>query len=48
VKNKRHRQELAKQKGLVEVGNDFGAGEKIQKQFEAERAARREKEWDKL
>lgn len=45
VKGKRHRQELAKRHGLIEIGNDYGSGEKHQKHFEDERAARKEARW---
>lgn len=48
VKSKRHREELAKRKGLIEVGNDFGSGKKMEQKFESDRAAKREKEWDAL
>lgn len=48
VKSKYERQELAKRKGLVEVGNDFKSGESHQKEFETERARKREKAWDDL
>ena len=45
VKNKKHRAELAKQKGLVEVGNDYKSGEANQKHFDDKRSAKREKGW---
>lgn len=43
VKNSKHRTEVAKQKGLVEVGNE--PVDKIHKHFEREREERREKAW---
>lgn len=46
VKNKHHRQELAKRLGVVEVGNDFKSGEKMDKQFEKDRVAKLERRWD--
>jgi hypothetical protein len=46
VKDKYHRQELCKRKGLVEVGNDFKSGDSMQKHFDSERAAKREKAWE--
>ena len=46
VKNKRHRAELAKRKGLVEVGNDYGSGEKMQKEFDQKRESARAKRWE--
>lgn len=48
VKNKRHREEIAKQRGLTEIGNDFGSGEKMQKHFEKKRKDEREKAWDNI
>ena len=47
VKNKAHREELAKRKGLVEVGNDFGGGEKMQKHFDQKKREDREAKWAK-
>jgi putative FmdB family regulatory protein len=38
VKNKKHRAEIAKQRGLVEVGNDFSSGEGMQETFDRARA----------
>lgn len=38
VKSKYERQELAKRKGLVEVGNDYKSGESMQKSFDETRA----------
>ena len=47
VKNKAHRDELAKRKGLVEVGNDFKGGEGMQKHFDKKRDEAREERWNK-
>lgn len=46
VKGKRHREEIAKRKGLVEIGNDFGSGEKHQAYFDEQRRIKREKSWE--
>lgn len=46
VKNKYHKQELMKQKGVVEVGNDFGSGEKMNQHFDAIRAEKHRKSWE--
>ena len=48
VKNKRHKDYLLKSKDLVEVGNDFGSGEKQQKEFEMKKAWEREKKWEQV
>lgn len=48
VKNEHHKRELMKRKGVVEVGNDFGSGEKMQKEFDTARTTKREKEWEAL
>lgn len=46
TKNKRDRDEIAKRKGLVAVGNDFGSGESMQKNFDADRERKRAKRWE--
>lgn len=46
VKNKRERDELAKRKGMIEVGNDYGSPEKLQKKFDKEREDKSERSWD--
>jgi putative FmdB family regulatory protein len=46
VKNKRHKDYLMKSKGIVEVGNDFGNGEKMQKEFDTAREEKLKKSWD--
>lgn len=48
VKNKYHRQELAKQKGLVEVGNDYKSGESMQKQFDTAREEKLKKRYEDI
>lgn len=46
VKNERHKDYLMKSKGVEAIGNDFGSGEKMQKEFETARAKKIEKVWD--
>lgn len=48
VNNKRHKDRLCKEKGMVEIGNDFGSGEKMQAHFEGEQKRKREKAWEDL
>lgn len=48
TKNKRDREEIAKRKGLVEVGNDYKSGDTIQKTFDTAREEKRKKDWDAL
>lgn len=47
VKNKFHKEDLMKSKGVFEVGNDFGTGEKQQKHFETRKAEEIEANWKK-
>lgn len=44
VKNSQHRKELAKQKGLIEIGTE--APEKIHKKFDEDRKEKLKKSWD--
>lgn len=46
VKDKYHRAELAKRRGLVEIGNDFSSPDKIHKTYEAEREAKKEARYE--
>jgi len=46
VKNKEHRKELAKRKGLVEIGNDFKSGESAATHFDQERESKIAKRWE--
>jgi len=46
VKNKRHKEDLMKQKGVVEVGNDFGSGEKMNVHFDKGREEKFKKRWE--
>lgn len=46
VKNEAHRREVAKRKGLVEVGNDFKSGEKMQTQFDTARTEKLNKRYE--
>lgn len=48
TKSKAHRKELAKQMGVIEVGNDFEKPEKIHKHFDQERDAKLKKAWDEV
>jgi putative FmdB family regulatory protein len=48
TKNKKHREELAKRKGLVEVGNDFKSGETMQTKFDTERAEKLKKRYEDI
>jgi putative FmdB family regulatory protein len=45
VKSAYHKKEILKEKGLVEVGNDFNSGEKMQTHFDKRKAEEREKRW---
>jgi hypothetical protein len=46
VRNKAHKQELMKQKGVIEVGNDFKSGERMNQHFDRERAEKHRKSWE--
>jgi predicted nucleic acid-binding Zn ribbon protein len=46
VKNSRHRKDLAKEKGLIEIGNE--PPEKIHKKFESDRADKLKKSWEEV
>ena len=46
IKNKKHREEVAKSQGLVEVGNESPV--KTAKKIETEKKERWEREWSKL
>lgn len=48
TKNSKHRAELAKRKGLVEVGNDYGSGEAMQKNFDTEREKKLAKRYEEV
>ena len=48
TKNAHHRKELAKQLGVVEVGNDFGSGEKLQKHLDDQRISKIKKAYDDI
>jgi putative FmdB family regulatory protein len=48
TKNKKHREELAKRKGVVEVGNDFGSGENMQKHFDQAREEKLKKRYEDI
>lgn len=46
TKSKRHRDEIAKRKGLIEIGNEDPA--KIDKAFEKQREEKRRKSWESV
>lgn len=48
TKNAEHRAEIAKRKGVVEIGNDYVSGEAMQKESETKREIAREKSWEDL
>lgn len=48
VKNKYHKTEICKAKNLIEVGNDFNSGEKMQSHYETRKREERDKMWEKL
>jgi putative FmdB family regulatory protein len=48
VRNKAHREELAKRKGLIEIGNDFKSPDSIQNKFDKERAEKRAKAYEDI
>jgi len=45
VKNKRHKEDLCKERNLVEVGNDYGDGEKMQTDYDNSRADKHAQGW---
>lgn len=47
TKNARHREEIAKRRGLVEVGNDYGSGQKMADTFDKAREAKFKERWEK-
>jgi hypothetical protein len=46
VKNSRHRKDLAKEKGMIEIGNE--KPESLHKKFEKDRAEKLKKSWDDI
>lgn len=46
VKNEAHKKEILKQKNLIEIGNDYGSGEKMQKLSEQARQEKFKKRYD--
>ena len=48
IHNKQHREEVAKRKGLVEVGNDFKTGSNLQNHYDTAREEKLNKGWDDL
>ncbi len=47
VKNKSQKEDICKAKGLVEVGNDFNGGDKMQEHFEKKKKQELDAKWDK-
>lgn len=47
VKNKSQKEDIMKQKGVVEVGNDFNSGQNMQEHFEKRKKAELDSNWDK-
>lgn len=47
VKSEYHKKELLKERNLVEVGNDFKGGEKMSKEFDANREKKLADRWEK-
>ena len=45
TKNSKHRKEIAKRQGLVEIGNDYASGESQQKAMKKYREEKREQSW---
>jgi putative FmdB family regulatory protein len=46
TKSKAHREDLAKQLGVVEVGNDFKDPDNIHKKFDIDRSEKIKKSWE--
>lgn len=45
VKNKRHKNEILARKGLVEIGNDFSSGDRMQDSYEKKKKEELESKW---
>jgi putative FmdB family regulatory protein len=48
TRNKEHRAEICKQRGLVEIGNDYKSPESLHKELETNRADKRKRSWDEV
>jgi Golgi nucleoside diphosphatase len=46
VKNKAHKADIMKAKGVVEVGNDFKSGESMNQHFDTARTEKMRKRWE--
>ena len=46
VKNKAHKEDILKRRGLVEVGNDYGSADKHQAKFDKDRSEKIAKRWE--
>lgn len=47
VKNKHHKEDICKRKGVIEIGNDFKSGESMQKHYGQAREEKINKRWEK-
>lgn len=48
VKSDKDRAEIARRKGLQEIGNDFGSGDKAMAKYDKDRTERLNKRWDDI
>lgn len=48
TKSKRHREELAKKMGVVEIGNDVKSADSLHKHFDSERESKIKKSWEEV
>lgn len=48
IKNKREMKYEAEKRGMVQVGNDFGSGDKLQAHFDKVRQEKRDKAYDDI
>lgn len=48
TKSKRDREEQAKRRGLVEIGNDFGSADKMHDHYSKSREEARKKSWEEM
>lgn len=48
IKNKREERYEAEKRGMVQVGNDFGSGEKMQKHFDQVKQEKLDKAYDDI
>lgn len=48
VRNAQHRKELAKQRGLEEIGNDFSSADAVHKHYETEKQRQLDATWERI